>query len=220
MRLAGAPFSGVACLSLALVSIALVSPLEAQEELPSTKAESGLDDRELLGIGWGIDPLDPTRWQLELLLCDVKPGKRYTLATGARFGKYAPDELVGESRAALDGFAPNVRKNYFSLYFGLQGRAPLLPQAWNLYARVAAGGSAYMGQEFREAPPGEPPTDVQRSVGDRLAPGLEVAIGRGWVPVSGDLGLRAEVRLGYEHVPHSDRQRPNSRIVFGFSFPL
>ena len=220
MRLPGAQFRRLARLNLALVSIALVSRLEAQEVMSSAGPESETDNRELLGIGWGIDPIDPTRWQFEVLLSDVKPGTRYTLATSARVGKYAPEELLGADRAALDGFAPDARKLYVSLYLGLQGRAPFLPQAWKLYARVAAGGSVYMGQEFREAPQGEPPTEVQPWIGERLSPGLEVALGHAWLPVSGELGLRAEVRLGYEHVPRSDRQGLNSRLVLGFSFPL
>jgi hypothetical protein len=211
--------SALPCLFLALVLVLAGRPLRAQADSSAQGPKPQKDSRELVGIGWAIDPIEPTRWQFDLLLSDVELGERYTLATGARIGQYAPDELVGARRAALDGFAPDARKLLISFYMGLQGRAPLLPRPWGLYARVAAGGSAYMGQQFRDAPPGGHPSQIQRMVPTRLAPGIEAAVGAAWLPVSGEFGLRAELRLGYEHIPRSDRQTLNSRLVFGFAFP-
>ncbi len=211
--------AGPHCRFLVLVLVLAGPPLRAQSDSSAQKSLPEKDARRLVGIGWGIDPIEPTRHQFDLLLSDVELGNQYTLATGARVGLYAPDELLGARRAALDGFEPDVRKLLMSLYMGLQGRAPLLPPAWGLYARVAAGGSAYMGQQFRDAPPGGFPWEIQRKVPMRLAPGIEAALGTAWVRMSGELGLRAEIRLGYEHVPRSDRQGLNSRLVFGFAFP-
>jgi hypothetical protein len=176
--------------------------------------------RQLIGIGWGIDPIEPTRRQLDVLLGDVQLGHRYKLATSLRYGRYAPAKLVGSERAELDGFAAGARKGFWSLYMGLQGAAPVLPTAWDMYARVALGLSDYMGQQFREAPPGEHPSNVQRKIGSRLAPGVEGALGKSWLRVSGEFGLRAEVRLGYERIPRSNRQGLNSMVIFGCAFPL
>lgn len=204
---------------LALVLVLYAGTLQAQANAAAEPRETSGGSTELIGIGWGIDPIEPTRWQFDLLLTEVAIGKRYTLATGGRVGQYAPDELVGPSQAATDGFAPDARKLWMSFYMGLQGRAPLVPPAWRLYARVAAGGSAYMGQQFRDAPPGGSPSEVQRKVPMRLAPGVEIAMGAAWLRLSGDFGLRAELRLGYEHVARSPRQGLNSRMVLGFAFP-
>lgn len=205
-------------LALALLSIGL--PLSGQSDSTAKQVKPQKDRRTLLGVGWGIDPLEPTRRQLDLLFGDVEPGNRYTLTTSARYGRYAPDKLVGAGRAARDGFAPDVRKDFWSLYMGFQGRAPVLPEGWRLYTRVSAGGSAYMGQQFRDAPPGGHPSEIQLKVPMRLAPGAEAALGTAWLRISGEFGLRAELRLGYEHLPRSDRQGLNSMMVFGFAFPL
>ena len=215
--IAGGVLHGLLLLS-ALMLIAL--PLRGQSDNAASQVKPQKDRRTLLGIGLGVDLMETSRRQLDLLFGDVEPGTRYTLATNARYGRYAPDKLVGAGRAARDGFAPDVRKDFWSLYMGLQGRAPALPEAWRLYTRVSAGGSAYMGQQFRDAPPGGDPSDIQLKVPMRLAPGIEAALGTAWLQVAGEFGLRAELRLGYEHLPRSERQGLNSMLVFGFAFPL
>jgi hypothetical protein len=177
-------------------------------------------DQQILHFGIGMDPLEPTRRQLEVMLSDRILRRRYSLTTSARFGRYSPHHLVGDSRATLDGFADNVRRDFWSLYMGLTGQAPILPTAWGLYARVAAGGSAYMGQQFRDAPPGGDPSQIQPKVSLRLAPGVEIAVGRAWLEILGDIGLKAEWRLGYEQVSRSDRQGPNSMLLFGGVIPF
>jgi hypothetical protein len=203
-----------------LLALLLVVTGRLSAQTDSSAQRRTAQSRQLIGIGWGIDPLEPTRRQLDVLLSDVQLGHRYKLATSLRYGRYAPTALVGSERAELDGFAPDARKDFWSLYMGLQGAAPALPTVWDVYARVALGLSDYMGQQFREAPPGEHPSNVQRKIGSRLAPGMEAAMGTPWVRVSGEFGLRAEVRLGYERIPRSNRQGLNSMLVFGCAFPL
>ncbi len=174
----------------------------------------------LVGVGWGIDPLQSSTHQFDVLLTMLHAGPRLSLATGLRYGRYAPHDLLGSTRAALDGFAPGVRRDCWSVYMGLKRGLPVLPASAGPYIRVAVGGSMYMGQEFREADPGENPLDFQRQVGPRLAPGVEAAVGLTRVRLAGQFGLRTELRLGYEHVPYSPRQRLHSRIVIGGAFPL
>jgi hypothetical protein len=174
----------------------------------------------LVGIGWGIDPLQPSSHQLDVLLAVPAAGPRLRYATGLRYGRYAPGDLLGATRATLDGFAPGVHRDFWSVYAGLQRGLPVLPPAVEPYIRVAIGGSMYMGQEFRESQPGEDPLDFQPQIGPRLAPGVEAAVGLARIRVAGQVGLRTELRLGYEHVPDSPHQRVHSRIVIGGAFPL
>jgi len=185
---------------------------EAQAAKPSKKM--------MVGFGLSVDLTEPARNGLDLVLLPGEDGLRPMMVTSIRFGKYVPDGLLGSARAEQDGFLPGRRPSFASLYGGIQAPAPFLPPSLGFYGRVSGGLTMYSGQAFRDIEPGQGPESIQRSVGPRLAPGIEVGIG-GRNPSSGDgFGFRSELRLGIEHVARAGFKMIRPTVVIGGDFPF
>ena len=185
---------------------------QAQAAKPSKKM--------IVGFGLSADLTEPARNGLDLVLLPGEDSLRPTMVTSLRFGKYVPDGLLGSARAEADGFPPGKRPNFASVYFGVQAPAPFLRPSLGFYGRVSGGLTMYSGQAFRDIEPGQGPESIQRSVGPRLAPGIEVSIG-GRNPSSGDgFGFRSELRLGFEHVARAGFKMIRPTVVIGGDFPI
>jgi hypothetical protein len=175
----------------------------------------------IAGFGWSVDLAEPARNGLDLMLLTSAHGFRPTMVTSIRFGRYSPEGLLGSARAEADGFAPDRRRDFVSLFFGVQSPAPFLAPRLGFYSRLSAGFTTYLGQPFREAGPGQDPAlDYQRQIAPRWAPGLELGIGVRNVSPGHGVGLRTEFRLGLEHVSRAGIKMIRPTLVIGADVPL
>jgi hypothetical protein len=204
--------SWLIALSCALICLsALPAPVEAQAAQPAAK-------KMMVGFGWSMDLIEPTRNGLDIVLSTA--GARTGLVTSLRYGRYSPDGLLGSRQAEQEGFSPERRSDFASLFYGIQTPAPFLPVRLGFYGRVSGGLTMYLGQAFREAPPGQDPQLHQRQVGPRLAPGIEVAFGSRNLRSGPGLDFRSELRIGLEHVARAGFRMIRPTIVVGGDVPI
>lgn len=176
---------------------------EAGAQAPSPERS-----RSQLSVGFGAQTPDFDRSVFEAGYKRSKSIGALTLAVNLRFGRYSALDVLGRERAQTDGFTTGARPLYVSIFYGLQGPAPLLRSLKGAYARASAGVTSYLGQSSISSGDPENPQPV-REIGPRFAPGVEFALGIG--QPSGTVRPWSEIRVGGEYM---------SRTGLGFVGPV
>jgi hypothetical protein len=123
---------------------------------------------------------------------------RYVFAVRIRVGEYVPSDLFGRAGATDEGFDPDTRPLFGSIYVGAQGPIPLLPPNRVAYWRIGAGTSGYLGQSSTTSSDGDEVAVLLPSITPFFGMGGEVAVGVR-VP-GGSIHPFIETRTGSEYV--------------------
>jgi len=176
--------------------------LRGEVEAQQASAEGS---RGQLSAGFGAQTPDFDRSVFEVGYKRSKSIGTYTLAVNLRFGRYSALDLLGRERAQADGFTADAHPLYASMFYGLQGPAPLLRSVRGAYARASVGLTSYLGQSAGSSSDPQP----VREIGPRFAPGMEFTFGIG--QPSGSIRPWSEIRVGGEYM---------SRTGLGFVGPV